>query len=243
MITLIPDSGGAAEADRFVEMNDCHSPADGKFCSGSGSRAAHQGRSISTLSPLAQAAMARQEGRLRNSANRAVPDAHGFSQGKGSAKPRSYSDLLQLANEKVGAPRVSIHPTSHRGKDGFTVRSKAGGVFGTKIFVQSRKDAEAIAHAIKHRNQFEVDRILKTPSKPDPTPDVVTHKGFTIRKYGDAYSASHPNYRAARPSGVSLGDVKTQINMFTAGIRNASARARYETDVLRRAFPNKRRKK
>ena len=40
MIALVPDSLGTS----LREHNDCHSPEDGKFCSGSGTRAARPGR-------------------------------------------------------------------------------------------------------------------------------------------------------------------------------------------------------
>lgn len=56
-------------------------------------------------------------------------------------------------------------------------------------------------------------------------PGTQTHRGFTIRQQDDGiFIASHPKFKAARPSGVTLGDVKTQINMFQTGVRNAGAR-------------------
>ncbi|SRR6188768_420874 len=54
-----------------------------------------------------------------------------------------------------------------------------------------------------------------------------THRGFAIRKDADGlFHASHPTYRAAHPTGKTLGDIKTQINMFNTGVRNAAARRR-----------------
>lgn len=37
---------------------------------------------------------------------------------------------------------VYIRPSTYRGKAGFSVKSRAGGLFGTSIFVETREAAE-----------------------------------------------------------------------------------------------------
>lgn len=55
---------------------------------------------------------------------------------------------------------VSVRPVTYRGKDGFSVTSKSGGAFGTKIFTNSRAKADRIADAIKAGKREDIDKIL-----------------------------------------------------------------------------------
>ncbi len=154
------------------------------------------------------------DGDGRFCSGKSTPDAHGFSQGKGKSfavSRNSYTDRLLGKQRSFG---VETHTTVNGQRVGKTVG----------VTARSKEHAMAQARAAG----YNANAAWEAPSKftKDKGPTEHLHRGFTIRQDGDGYSASHPTYRAARPTGKTLGDVKTQINMFATGVRNAAARRR-----------------
>lgn len=47
------------------------------------------------------------------------------------------------------SPRVVIRPYTYRGVAGYLVRSRAGGIYGTSIHVETRRAAERVKSRIK----------------------------------------------------------------------------------------------
>ena len=62
--------------------------------------------------------------------------------------------------------RVTIRGVRYRQIDGFSVTSKAGGVFGTRIFVKHLSTALLIKRCIQAERWNEIDELLRKERTP-----------------------------------------------------------------------------
>lgn len=178
---------------RVREFNPCHSPSDGRFCSGEGGgpaiamgRVKPGGGVPKELDPRALAAKValnpqtppamEPPSETYRSGSEYYPrpglPTRGYF-GKEPVRGEEYYPRPSLPTQgyfgkepvkpsRVPRLPVTVRKTTYRDKAGWSVRSRRGGAFGTKIFVQDEAQARQIAAAVKRgASSDEIDRLLR----------------------------------------------------------------------------------